>query len=564
MKKKLLYVFIFAILFFIAPNITKAAELVGTGSCSYTMEKGELQSDQNGILTVYWTDLYINSSNAGKKVLLWYGTVEDDYGYQYTGYKTFDYYSPILNVGFTKSKISSSFMSLYESTGKCPEKFVVSASKELTFIPKSEQVDWCGSDNSYCSVIGAYSSGSVNKIYTDEVKWTSNWDCTNDLRAKVTLFFAASGKLQFTMETLKTSSSYKDASPTPVTKDVKLVNDSASTRYLYIKELLETGKISATTFIRTDKGKEKYHIGEGGVATNTCDAKGGNQSAEEYNCATYSEVQAEVEAEFAKVKNAHNSIDTKLSKQIEKRIPPSSSAATPYYTVKDFSNLTKAQVTSYSTTIDNYISGDNFESTVTAFLNYLDDLKTKLCPSKAGVLDAYYSEINAYNSMHASALGAAAKAKEKLAERAEELGDAELADQLNDDAEEITSDATELKERITTTLKEKKSQLEGKDLGFTITSSGGCGIISSDMKTFLNTILWYIRIAGVVLAIILSMVDYIKAASSFDDKSMAAANKKMLTRVILVAVLFLVPALLEFVLGLLNISTTAGSLACLK
>ena len=564
MKKKLLYVFIFAILFFIAPNITKAAELVGTGSCSYTMEKGKLLDSYNGVLEINWTDLYIKPSTSGKNLLVYNTITTYAYGYAIpdTGYHELS--NPISGVSASVKGTKDSFMAVYESTGRCPEKFVVAQSKAMMFISKSEQVDWCSSDNSTCYAIGVLSNSSIKKIYTDEIKWTNYWDCTNNLRANTTLFFDSTGKLQFTMETLKTSSSYSAASPTPVTKDVHADTSAAGKQFSYISNLIATGQFNVPVFIRTDKGNEKFYLNDHGVVTNTCDATSAMQLKEEYNCSTYSEVQAEVEAEFAKVKNAHNSIDTKLSKQIEKRIPPSSSAATPYYTVKDFSNLTKAQVTSYSTTIDNYIAGDNFESTVTAFLNYLDDLKTKLCPSKAGVLDAYYSSVNSYNSMHASALGAAAKAKEKLAERAEELGDAELADQLNDDAEEITSDAAELKERITTTLKEKKSQLEGKDLGFTITSSGGCGIISSDMKTFLNTILWYIRIAGVVLAIILSMVDYIKAASSFDDKSMAAANKKMLTRVILVAVLFLVPALLEFVLGLLNISTTAGSLACLK
>ena len=578
MKKKLLYVFIFAIMFFIAPNITKAAELVGTGSCSYTMEKGELIDSQGDTLKVYWTDLYIDNLNVGDKSLLWYGKYQYQHTAPNTGYTTFSTASNPFKSGgsYTYGKTSSSFMYIYETTGKCPEKFIVSASKELVFIPKSEQADWCGSDNSSCFAIGKYLSTSIQKIYTNELKWTNNWYCTDyfdknyHVIADITLFFNESGQLQYTMSVDKQSSAYKNASETPVTKDVKFETknlnglNAIGTMYSVIEGLITTGKVNRYAFIRTDKGHEKYVIGDSGVKKDTCDSSAGDQTTQEYTCTTYNEIKDEIEAEFTKVKNAHNSIDTRLSNEIEKKIPPSSSGATPYYIVKDFSSLNITQVQNYSNAIDNYVSADAYESTVNDFLTYLDGIKEKICPSQAGVLDAYYSSISSYSSMHASALQAAAKAKEKLAERAEELGDAELADQLNEDADTISSNATELKQRITTTLKEKKSQLDGKDLGFAITATEGCGIISSDMKTFLNTILWYIRIAGVVLAIILSMVDYIKAASSFDDKSMSAANKKMLTRVILVAVLFLVPALLEFVLGLLNISTTAGSLACLK
>ncbi len=573
MKKKLLYVFIFAILFFIAPNITKAAELVGTGACSYTMEQGELKDSYNGVLEVYWTDLYINESNAKKKALLWYGTSVHQNAH-YMGYQDFSQANNISSgpfpSGISAGKVDSSFFSIYESTGKCPSKFVITAGTELVFINSDDQASWCGSDNSACKAIGKNSGHNIKKIYTNELQWRDVWTCTHwsdknyTVSADITLFFNESGKLQFTMEVPKTSSSYKDASETPVTKDVKTNDSRYGEMYTTVKSLVETGKLNRNGFFRTDKGSEKFELGDSGVAKDTCDLSSDAAYSQSYNCTRYEDIQNEIETEFNKVKNAHNSIDTKLASQIEKKIPPSSSGATPYYIVKDFSKLSLTQVNSYSTTIDNYVSGDNFESAVDAFLSYLDGIKTKLCASQSGVLDAYYSSVSSYNNMHASALQAAAKAKEKLAERAEELGDAELADDLKDDANELSNTATDLKQRITTTLKDKKSQLDGKDLGFTITSTGGCGIISSDMKTFLNTILWYIRIAGVVLAIILSMVDYIKAASSFDDKSMSAANKKMLTRVILVAVLFLVPALLEFVLGLLNISTTAGSLACLK
>jgi len=95
------------------------------------------------------------------------------------------------------------------------------------------------------------------------------------------------------------------------------------------------------------------------------------------------------------------------------------------------------------------------------------------------------------------------------------------------------------------------------------TELDGCGLLGDELIDILDTILWYIRIAGVVLAIILSLIDYIKAATGFDDKAMASTNKRFITRFILVAVLFLIPALLSFMLKALNISTTSGSIDCL-
>ncbi len=93
----------------------------------------------------------------------------------------------------------------------------------------------------------------------------------------------------------------------------------------------------------------------------------------------------------------------------------------------------------------------------------------------------------------------------------------------------------------------------------------GCAIIGGDFKEFLNTILFYIKIIAIVLAVILSLLDYIKAAAGSDDKPMTAANKRFITRLILVIVLFLLPVILTFVLNILHINNVTGdSIQCLE
>lgn len=89
----------------------------------------------------------------------------------------------------------------------------------------------------------------------------------------------------------------------------------------------------------------------------------------------------------------------------------------------------------------------------------------------------------------------------------------------------------------------------------------GCEIVEDgELKELLQTILDYIRIAGIALAVILQIADYVKAIFGSNDDSMAKANKRFVTRLIAIGLLFLVPSLLNFVLSLFEISgSSAGT-----
>ena len=89
----------------------------------------------------------------------------------------------------------------------------------------------------------------------------------------------------------------------------------------------------------------------------------------------------------------------------------------------------------------------------------------------------------------------------------------------------------------------------------------GCEIVDGgELKELLQTILDYIRIAGIALAVILQIADYVKAIFGSNDDSMAKANKRFVTRLIAIGLLFLVPSLLNFVLSLFEISgSSAGT-----
>ena len=86
--------------------------------------------------------------------------------------------------------------------------------------------------------------------------------------------------------------------------------------------------------------------------------------------------------------------------------------------------------------------------------------------------------------------------------------------------------------------------------------------VCANRIAFLQWVLDVIRIAGITLAVVLGIMDYVKATASSKDDNIAAANKNFSKRLLSVALLFLAPTIITFVLQLLNIGTTAANPSC--
>lgn len=69
-----------------------------------------------------------------------------------------------------------------------------------------------------------------------------------------------------------------------------------------------------------------------------------------------------------------------------------------------------------------------------------------------------------------------------------------------------------------------------------------------------------IKIAGPILVILLSSVDYIMVIVKSDNDAFQKAQKKLVTRLILAMLLFVVPVIVQVILGVFGISgnSTAG------
>ena len=96
-----------------------------------------------------------------------------------------------------------------------------------------------------------------------------------------------------------------------------------------------------------------------------------------------------------------------------------------------------------------------------------------------------------------------------------------------------------------------------------ISPKQGCqNVLTVELVEWLQWVLDVVRIGGLVLTVILGVVDYINATFSSKDDSIAKANKNFTTRLMALALLFLVPTLIEFVLKLFSISSTGDDPRC--
>lgn len=104
--------------------------------------------------------------------------------------------------------------------------------------------------------------------------------------------------------------------------------------------------------------------------------------------------------------------------------------------------------------------------------------------------------------------------------------------------------------KIKNTLNEMK---EGTNLYEVIEENQNDCNISSNLITWIKNILKWIKYILPVLVIILGIIDFIKAIASDSDDEMKKAQGRFIKRLIAAALLFLVPALIEFIFEIFKI-----------
>lgn len=79
-----------------------------------------------------------------------------------------------------------------------------------------------------------------------------------------------------------------------------------------------------------------------------------------------------------------------------------------------------------------------------------------------------------------------------------------------------------------------------------------CSIISDTLGEFLKNVFFFISVAGIVLVVCLTALGFVKAIVASDDDGLMKAFKQLKTRIIVVVVLLLLPAILSFIIGIVN------------
>ena len=93
------------------------------------------------------------------------------------------------------------------------------------------------------------------------------------------------------------------------------------------------------------------------------------------------------------------------------------------------------------------------------------------------------------------------------------------------------------------TLSDTIAELEGSK-----TNNAECGL-GTEITAWIMNILRWVKYIIPVIIILLSILDFIKALSSEKDDEMKKAQKRFVTRLIVAVLIFLMPLLIEFILG---------------
>jgi hypothetical protein len=108
------------------------------------------------------------------------------------------------------------------------------------------------------------------------------------------------------------------------------------------------------------------------------------------------------------------------------------------------------------------------------------------------------------------------------------------------------------------TYVEIRSRLEGRGL---ITSfTHGCNMLSEAMRDFINWILSLIKIAAPIVVIVFSTLDFVKAAASSEADANKKAFDKFVKRLIMASVVFLIPAIVQFIFNYFEVYAFANGL----
>ena len=83
-----------------------------------------------------------------------------------------------------------------------------------------------------------------------------------------------------------------------------------------------------------------------------------------------------------------------------------------------------------------------------------------------------------------------------------------------------------------------------------------CNAISGTVTKLLQSIFLLISVVGIVLLVAMTVISFIKAIVASDDNKIKDAAKGLKTRIIVIIILLVLPALLSFIINIVNNNST--------
>lgn len=560
--KKILYLLFFVgfITFFGLSNVHAASKIDFYLECKYDYSIGAKQSTVGNSITLYYSSMKDSDNNEiGLQAKGDYFYGEGYINDVYLPFGTKDYSTSWFSFAVGKeSQPLLTFKSVYASSGQCPKymyaEFVANSwftdYYKINFSDTEPAI--CSSNDAKCKILGK-ANGTVKKVvyYEGEDKWEYTYDGDNACSKLHLKMYIASNQFVADYENAVGSKYSSISVKKEVVKNVD-IEDIYDVAY---------GK-DFTIYVNPN---ENGSLQTQGVSFGTpigstyCSISDGLPD-ESKTCTTYDSISSTLSTNEQTAKSSASSIDTAASKYLTAGSAASDGSIT--YTAPSYNDSKDASaLMTIADDINTNITSSTFSTAGNTYLTYLQGLSTggTLCTDDVAKVTAKLSEFATYSTTEGNKIDALKQTLLNIETRLKAMGETDKANKVAG----YVSTADAAKAAVVKVSKSAaNSMLDGTDFGIGDISGATCNVISTDLQSFLQTIIDYIRIAGIVLAVIFGILDYIKAIFGTDEKSMAKANKNFMTRLIAVALLFLIPSILTFVLGLFNILGLGGSGTC--
>lgn len=523
--------------------------------CNYKYILHADQSNKDNI-TLYYSGMKDSDGYEIGLLAYEYGDANDSYGYGASEFgveANYNKWYDFLN-GKT-SKPVTSFKTVYASTKQCPKYLYAEFTSESFFGDKYYKMvfsdtkpDICVTEDAKCKILGE-SSGTVKKVtyYEGEDLWEETYSGDNTCdKLHVKLYIT--GK-QFKAD-------YENSLGSSYTSLAVKGENVKNVDFEDIYNIANGKNPDIYVNPKEGGGGQNQGVSFGSALGNTyCHLTDGMPTITK-TCSTYDHIKEAISTKMDNAFASSKSINDVAAKYLSANPQNGSYSAKSYSTEKDATKLENI-----GKEIDTALKSSTFINVSTEYIKYLENLSNDgtLCQESKKQVLAILDIYTRYNTNKGEVIEELKKTLANIQSRLEVMKETEKAEAFDEYIENAAAMAAEIK---AVSVQARNSFLTGNDFKIGDIEGATCNVISADLQKFLQTIIDYIRIAGITLAVVLGILDYIKVIFGSDDKSMAKANKNFSTRLIAVALLFLIPAILNFVLGLFNILGTGDAGTC--